>query len=162
MSYSNDAQGSGSRRKIQRQQSNDKADKRISDVAIVGGTAISALGAVGLGTTLKAKNTTTKTVSNKGLTKPTEKNRSKVANRLLNGLKKGDVNLGRGDRMMRHINIAEKNNYAKSYNKGVFAGKVIRTMGKLSVPGIIATIMTPKKVGDATLKGNQGEYKRNK
>ena len=49
---------------------------------------------------------------------------------------------------------------SKSYNKGVFADKVIKTMGRLSPLGSVAFIMAPKKVGDATLKGNQGEYKR--
>ena len=38
--------------------------------------------------------------------------------------------------------------------------KVVKNMGKLSPAGLVGAIMQPKKVGDATLKGNQGEYKR--
>lgn len=93
-----------------------------------------------------------------GLTRPTDTNRTKAVNRLVSQMKKGEVNLDRGDRMSRHIDIHEKNKYIKSYNRGVFAGKVLRNMGKLSVPGVIATIMQPKKVGDATL--NKGEYRK--
>jgi predicted flavoprotein YhiN len=96
----------------------------------------------------------------RGLLTPTDKNRAKAVNRLVSQMKKGEVNLDRGDRMSRHIDIHERNQYVKSYNKGVFARKVIKNMGKLSVPGVIATIMQPKKVGDATLYGNQGEYKK--
>ena len=41
--------------------------------------------------------------------------------------------------------------------------KKFRTMGnikKLSPVGLVGAIMQPKKVGDATLNGNKGEYKR--
>ena len=82
MSYSNDAQGSRSRRKIQRQNSYDKMSKNISDVSQAGGAGIAVLGATGIGLALKAKNTTTKPVSKKGLTSPNQKNVGKVLNRL--------------------------------------------------------------------------------
>ena len=98
--------------------------------------------------------------TNQGLTRPTQANRASAMKRHITLRNMGEINLDRGDRMSRQADIYEKNQYAKKYNKGVFAGKVIRNMGKLSVPGIIATIMTPKKVGDATLKGNQGEYRK--
>ena len=40
------------------------------------------------------------------------------------------------------------------------ARKVVKTMGKLSPAGLVGAIMTPKKVGDATLNGNKGEYRK--
>ena len=67
MSYSNDAQGSRSRRRIQHQNSYDKMTKNISDVSQAGGAAIATLGAVGIGVAVKAKNTTTKPRTNQGL-----------------------------------------------------------------------------------------------
>ena len=98
--------------------------------------------------------------TNQGLTRPTQANRASAMKRHITLRSMGEINLDRGDRMSRQADIYEKNQYAKKYNRGVFAGKVIRNMGKLSPVGIIAKIMEPKKVGDATLKGNQGEYKR--
>jgi len=96
----------------------------------------------------------------RGLLRPTDKNREKAVNRLVSQLKKGEVNLDRGDRMSRHIDIHERNQYVKSYNRGVFARKVLKTMGKLSPAGIVGAIMQPKEVGDATLKKCRMNIKR--
>jgi len=96
--------------------------------------------------------------TNRGLTRPTEARRALAMKRHITLRSMGEINLDRGDRMSRQADIYEKNQYAKKYNRGVFAGKVIRNMGKLSPVGLVASIMAPKKVGDATIKGNQGEY----
>ena len=54
-------------------------------------------------------------------------------------------------------------NHVKTKIKDKIQASVVKTMGnikKLSPAGLVGAIMQPKKVGDATLKGNQGEYKR--
>ena len=202
MSYSNDAQGSRSRRKIQRQNSYDKMSKNISDVSQAGGAGIAVLGATGTGLYLKAKNTTTKTVSNKGLTPPTKQSVKKVINRsivnqatdarnltkpsatryldmakneskLLNS-SKVSVRLQRNPRAKEVINsksqkyqaahrlVSTKENKARIniVKKAKTMGKIMSGIKNITVPGIIATIMKPKKVGDATLKGNERQFKR--
>ena len=37
-------------------------------------------------------------------------------------------------------------------------GSIVKGLRNITVPGIISTIMKPKKVGDATL--NKGEYRK--
>ena len=39
-------------------------------------------------------------------------------------------------------------------------GSIVKGLRNITVPGIISTIMKPKKVGDATLNGNKGEYRK--
>ena len=150
MSYSNDAQGSRSRRKIQRQNSYDKMSKNISDVSQAGGAGIAVLGATGTGLYLKAKNTTTKTVSNKGLTPPTKQSVKKV------------INSKSQKYQAAHRLVSTKENKARIniVKKAKTMGKIMSGIKNITVPGIIATIMKPKKVGDATLKGNERQFKR--
>ena len=52
-------------------------------------------------------------------------------------------------------------------DKAIKTAKNVKTMGKIvkgirnfTVPGIIATIMKPTTVGDGTLNGNKGEYRK--
>jgi hypothetical protein len=54
-------------------------------------------------------------------------------------------------------------NYAKTKIKDNIKASVVKTMGnvkKLTPAGLVGAIMQPKKVGDATLHGNQGKYKK--
>ena len=96
----------------------------------------------------------------RGLLTPTNANREKAVARLYKETLKGNVSLDRGDRMMRHFNIYEDNQNKKKYNRGVFAKKILKTMGKISPAGIVGAIMQPKEVGDATLKKMQNQYKK--
>lgn len=62
----------------------------------------------------------------------------------------------------RQFKIAMKT-IAKDHVKNVGESFVKKTMGnikKLTPAGLVGAIMQPKKVGDATLYGNQGEYKK--
>ena len=165
MSYSNDAQGSRSRRKIQRQNSYDKMSKNISDVSQAGGAGIAVLGATGTGLYLKAKNTTTKTVSNKGLTPPTKQFVKKVINSVRlqrNPRAKEVINSKSQKYQAAHRLVSTKENKARIniVKKAKTMGKIMSGIKNITVPGIIATIMKPKKVGDATLKGNERQFKR--
>ncbi len=96
----------------------------------------------------------------RGLLTPTNANREKAVARLYKQTLEGKVSLDRGDRMMRHFNIYEDNQNKKKYNRGVFAKKILKTMGKISPAGIVGAIMQPKEVGDATLKKMQNQYKK--
>jgi hypothetical protein len=54
----------------------------------------------------------------------------------------------------------EKDKIKKGIKTAKTMGNIVKGLRNITVPGIIAKVMEPKKVGDATLKGNQGEYKR--
>ena len=63
--YANDPQATIKQRRKNRERAREKADKLISQVAQTGGYAITALGALGLGTAYKATRDDKKTYSNK-------------------------------------------------------------------------------------------------
>jgi len=150
--------------------------KNISDVSQAGGAAISALGATGLGLYLTAKNTTKENaMSNKGLTPPNKKLVKRVLNRSADRVMKSPKNvqvLGKiQDRLIRSTGIKDPFKVTgkawdlntKSMNKKFMKEALTKTMGnikKLTPVGIVLGIMSPKKVGDATLKGNERQFKK--
>ena len=54
----------------------------------------------------------------------------------------------------------EKDKTIKTAKNLKTMGKIVKGIRNFTVPGLIAKIMEPKKVGDATLKRNQGEYRK--
>ena len=53
-----------------------------------------------------------------------------------------------------------KSNLIKDVKKYRTMGKIFKTIKSLSPVGLVAKIMEPKKVGDATLKGNERQFKK--
>ena len=114
-------------------------------------------------------------MSDKGLKAPTKRSVKKVLNRSADRVMKSPKNvqvLGKiQDRLIRSTGIKDPFKVTgkawdlntKSMNKRFMKEALTKTMGnikKLTPAGLIGAIMQPKKVGDATLHGNQGEYKR--
>ena len=113
-------------------------------------------------------------MADKGLKAPNKRLVNKVLNRnadrVMNNVK--DKTLSKNqDRLVRSTGIKDPfkriektydlNN--KAINKRFMKEALTKTMGnikKLTPAGLIGAIMTPKKVGDATLNGNKGEYRK--
>tara|TARA_R110001592_G_scaffold57475_1_gene174529 strand:- start:571 stop:1107 length:537 start_codon:yes stop_codon:yes gene_type:complete len=84
-------------------------------------------------------------------------NYSKSISRL-NSFNKHIANFG--NKMERLTPAFEKDKAIKTAKNVKTMGKIVKGLRNITVPGIIATIMKPTTVGDGTLKGNQGEYKK--
>ena len=84
-------------------------------------------------------------------------NYSKSVNRL-NNFNKQVSNFG--NKIERLTPAFEKDKIKKGIKTAKTMGSIVKGLRNITVPGIIAKVMEPKKVGDATLNGNQGEYKR--
>jgi len=65
-----------------------------------------------------------------------------------------------GARHNRLSGAIDKDKIKKSIKTAKTMGSIVKGLRNITVPGIISTIMKPKKVGDATLNGNKGEYRK--
>jgi hypothetical protein len=63
-----------------------------------------------------------------------------------------------GSRHNRLSGAIEKDKIKKGIKTAKTMGSIVKGLRNITVPGIISTIMKPKKVGDATL--NKGEYRK--
>ena len=84
-------------------------------------------------------------------------NYSKSVNRL-NTFNKNVANFG--NKIERLTPAFKKDKIKKGIKIAKTMGNIVKGLRNITVPGIIAKVMEPKKVGDATLNGNKGEYKR--
>jgi hypothetical protein len=117
----------------------------------------------------------TANIKKRGLTPPTNRLVKKVLNRSADRVMKSPKNvqvLGKiQDRLIRSTGIKDPFKVTgkawdlntKSMNKKFMKEALTKTMGnikKLTPAGLVGAIMQPKKVGDATLNGNKGEYRK--
>jgi hypothetical protein len=63
-----------------------------------------------------------------------------------------------GSKLNRLSGAMEKDKIKKGIKTAKTMGSIVKGLRNITVPGIISTIMKPKKVGDATL--NKGEYRK--